>query len=464
MKERIGFLAIVVLVVALAMVAGRCEGATDIIDATVRVLGPDGSPAGTAVVVGNDGQTLVLATCGHVVRKGKQGDGPIHQTMAVECWRDGFRSTAQPARVTAAGLPGDLDAGLLGVSVAVFGGSPPPQVPLAPTGFQLQPGQTIISVGCAMGSWPTVFRGHVVQMSAEEQAEVPLGSFAFTPGPAPGRSGSGVFALYQGQPVLVGILYGQSKVLPRGYATSIDTIRQKWGVVAKTSIVPVQCENGQCPGVIPKVYQGIFGGGNRSQPPQPPPLPVPSNPFPGMPAWGGPATPTVDAQLTGRVATLEAKVVSLERGLGDVTMAVDPYASEEVEGLKSKVAEVVEELGGFRGVIDKVKAGELHGVRAIAKALLMAYGWWGLIAGGAVGYFIWDLYRKVKTGDPLLVEKVRARLHDRMEPVRERIRERIDEVDNPVLDRLMARFDRLESRLHPPATTGAPPASTGGTS
>jgi len=452
-------LAIVVLVIALAMIAGRCEGATDIIDATVRVLGPDGAPAGTAVVVGNDGRSLLLATCGHVVRQGKQGNGPPHQAMAVECWRDGFRSTAQPARVTAAGLPGDLDAGLLGVSVAVFGGSPPPQVPLAPSGFQLQPGQTIISVGCSMGSWPTVFRGHVVQMSPEEQAEVNPGSFAFTPGPAQGRSGSGVFALYQGRPVLVGILYGQSKTLPRGYATSIDTIRQRWGVVAKTSIVPVQCENGQCPGVIPKVYRGIFGG-NQPQP-QPPPLPAPSNPFPGLPAWG--AGPMVDAEARARIGSLEQEVASLRNGQARIDgidrdvagLAEDVDAKVDSEELQGKLAEVVEDVGGIRGVIDKVQAGEIEGIRAVVKAVLFSYGWWGVGIAGIFGYFIWDLYRKVKTGDPLLIEKLRDRIHDRAAPVREAVRERLDGLDNPAVNRLLARLDSIEARLHPPTNTGS---------
>jgi len=185
----------------------------------------------------------------------------------------------------------------------------------------------------------------------------------------------------------------------------------------------------------------------------------------------------VDAEARARIGSLEQEVASLrsgqaridgiDRDVAGLAEDVDAVAEDSKAGseeVKGKLAKVVEDVGGIRGVIDKVKGGEIEGIRAIVKAVLLSYGWWGVGIAGIFGYFIWDLYRKVKTGDPLLVEKVRARLHDRMEPVRERIRERIDEVDNPVLDRLMARFDRLESRLHPPATTGAPPASTGGTS
>lgn len=208
----------------------RCDARAgeDIIDATVRVYS-DGAPRGTGVVCDVSGGVIHLFTCAHVAYQ--------QPNLTAEFWRDGHpaKRTA-PVRIDFCSPPKnpqalspdwewDFDVSYLAADAGMFGGQVPPAIPLAPADFALQRGQTIYSVGCANGAWPTLFRGHATSVHSY--------GFAFSPGPAGGRSGSGVFVMLpmpEGvSPRLVGIVFARIVSGPsEGLATSSRAIQEHW--------------------------------------------------------------------------------------------------------------------------------------------------------------------------------------------------------------------------------------------
>jgi hypothetical protein len=208
----------------------------DCIDATCRITAPDGGRGTGCVFEVSQGRVYVL-TAAHVVG----------QSRRVECefWRHGHRSSPLAGQVTARNEA--ADAAIVVLGQPVFGGVLPTAIPLAPRDHVLRPGQPVVSVGCAGGSWSTGFKGHVLGYQGAD--------LLFVPGPANGRSGSAIFDA-AGQRI-VGLLRARSMDDSHGFATSVQAL---YGAFAgpsngksKTENVQLQidaqCPGGQCPTV-----------------------------------------------------------------------------------------------------------------------------------------------------------------------------------------------------------------------
>jgi len=219
------------------LTAGAARAAIDdCIDATCRITAADGGRGTGCVFEVSQGRVYVL-TAAHVVG----------QSRRVECefWRHGHRSSPLAGQVTARNEA--ADAAIVVLGQAAFGGVLPTAIPLAPRDHVLRPGQPIVSVGCAGGSWSTGFKGHVLGYQGAD--------LLFVPGPANGRSGSAIFDA-AGQRI-VGLLRARSMDDSRGIATSLQALYGAFSGPSncKSRIengqlqVDAQCPGGQCPTV-----------------------------------------------------------------------------------------------------------------------------------------------------------------------------------------------------------------------
>ena len=229
------------------------------IDATCRIRTPMaggkfGSGTGCVFEVGS-GYVYVI-TAAHVI----EGSN----TAVCEFWQCGHQSA--PLQATVIGRTAALDTAILSVPVSAFGGRVPKPIPILERGQQLAVGQTIMSVGCASGAWPTAWRGHVVQNTSKE--------LIFVPAPANGRSGSALFD--ESGTRIVGVLQARNDAAGQGIGTSAAALyaffgRQqsaaKAGVIISDDLVPVQCGPGGCgPGILQP--RGGYGGGGYIQGPR----------------------------------------------------------------------------------------------------------------------------------------------------------------------------------------------------
>ncbi len=198
------FLAIAVIVTLVLWAAGVSYGSLeDCHDATCRVLA--GNDRGTGVVFEiSQGHVFVL-TNAHVV--GNSG------TARCEFWKSGHQSRAIAGQVIMTGR-GGVDAALIAIPESAFGGMLPKAIPIAPRGTVLQPGETIMSVGCAKAAWATGWQGHVLQSSDSR--------LHFLPVPANGRSGSAIFDA-KGERI-VGLLNARSGGDTEGMAVSLEQL------------------------------------------------------------------------------------------------------------------------------------------------------------------------------------------------------------------------------------------------
>lgn len=133
-------------------------------------------------------------------------------------------------------------------------------------------------------------------------------------------------------------------------------------------------------------------------------------------------------------------------------------AKGSAEAAGKQLSEALDEENP-NGLLGKVKD-RLEGVKdAVAGKLLGSYGWPAGIALALLGFFVWDLRQKIKTGDPLLVEKVADRVHEKLAPKLEGTR--VGEVEGKVYDRLEAWQSRIDARLDSlagKAPAAAPPS------
>lgn len=151
----------------------------DALDAVCRIHAPDGSLGTGCVFAIDEGRDAVYAlTNAHVA--GERAGGEV----TVEFWRDGHASRELPGSVDFAVLNDDLgcDIAVVAVRLSTFGQTPPRVIALQERGLEICPGDPVVSVGCARGAWPSLFRGHV--------AELEPSRITFVPPVANGRSGS----------------------------------------------------------------------------------------------------------------------------------------------------------------------------------------------------------------------------------------------------------------------------------
>ncbi len=133
-----------------------------------------GNTCGTGVVFEQNQKHIYILTNAHVV----------DTTHNASCtfWCGGHESLPIAGQVILNTAAQGVDAAVIAVSTSNFE-TLPLCIPIAPQDTLLTEGQTIASAGCAKGSWPTLFRGHVI--GATEAGEI-----RFSPAPMEGRSGS----------------------------------------------------------------------------------------------------------------------------------------------------------------------------------------------------------------------------------------------------------------------------------
>jgi len=165
--------------IAVMLLCSRCcEGAlSDCIDATCRVSTPTGNgmnDVGTGCCIQVSGGYAWILTNNHVAT------GP---RAWCQFYRDGHPSRKMEGVVKFRHK--GLDAAIIAVHASHFQGRMPPAIPTAPADYVVRPGETILSVGCAEGHWPSLWRGHAIGYSGS--------NLLFRPGPEQGRSGSAIF-------------------------------------------------------------------------------------------------------------------------------------------------------------------------------------------------------------------------------------------------------------------------------
>src|SRR5574340_1499151 len=119
----------------------------DCLDATCRVTAPDQGRGTGCVFERSQGQVFVL-TCAHVA---------TGQTVQCEFWRDGHQS--QPLAGQVQMRSEAADAAVVSIPESAFGGLLPKAIPFAPRESMLRDGDTVTSVGCALGAWSTAWKG-----------------------------------------------------------------------------------------------------------------------------------------------------------------------------------------------------------------------------------------------------------------------------------------------------------------
>ncbi|HUW81914.1 MAG TPA: serine protease [Phycisphaerae bacterium] len=198
----------------------------DCIDATCRISTPDGG-RGTGCVFEVDGGRVYVLTCAHVV------EGV--STVELEFWRAGHQSRKIAATVAARST--GADAAIVTVAEAAFAGAPPAAVPMAPREYVVTAGQTLVSVGCANGTWSTAWKGHALRQQGSD--------LLFRPTPANGRSGSAIFDAEGTR--IVGLLRARNEQDRHGIATSIEGLYRGLGTPTAYAGRQVQCPGGVCP-------------------------------------------------------------------------------------------------------------------------------------------------------------------------------------------------------------------------
>ena len=154
---------------------------------------------GTAVVYHADDKVFYMLTAGHVVEEKKNfkvnvngEDKEIEFTrysIGVEFFFDGYKTSPMHVKLLGINYKKNTtdDLSMLSVEKKYFKGkTSPTPIKLADENQPIFRQARIISCGCAKGSWPTAWQGHVVNFNPQ--------TIKFTPGPHGGRSGSAIFS------------------------------------------------------------------------------------------------------------------------------------------------------------------------------------------------------------------------------------------------------------------------------
>ena len=168
-------------------------------DASVklRVDSHNGHDWGTGTIIdsrqGPEGQEALILTCGHLFRTwGPHFSEELHKQRNFEVHLYGENSSTI---VYGRCLYYDLEVDLALVIIAPP--SPVQAVPIAPAGYQIQPGQQAWSIGCDNGSNPTVQTHQIMSVDRFFKARDNRALFHFiqvSGAPVSGRSGGGLFS------------------------------------------------------------------------------------------------------------------------------------------------------------------------------------------------------------------------------------------------------------------------------
>lgn len=326
------------MIVALALWAASASAAMeDCIDAACRIS--HGNSLGTGVVFERSDGFVYVLTNAHVV-----GRSP---SVRCEFWRHGHQSVPLQGRVIA--RSDAADAAIVAVPESAFGGVLPAVVPLASRDYTLKAGQTVTSVGCSRGTWPTAWKGHVLGYAD--------GDVHFVPPPAEGRSGSAVFDV-DGERI-VALIRARTIDDRRGIASSVQAVYAAFD--GSTSERKTQCPGGSCP--APQ-----FLPFRRQQAPGPE---YGSAPWPTLP---GSAPPPPDLSETNRKLDRIAEL--LEQRLADplpeqtaplvpIEPSPDGHTERRLAETERALREAREKTGEMGKVLDELRAvaGQLVGDR-----------------------------------------------------------------------------------------------------
>jgi len=149
---------------------------------------------------------------------------------------------------------------------------------------------------------------------------------------------------------------------------------------------------------------------------------------------GADAADSKASGVVGKVAEVAGKaddaVKAAEEVKGEVDIALD---EDNPKG----------PLGKLRARIEAAKAEGAEGAAAVAKTVAMGvlqtYGVPAGIALVIIGFVVWDIRKKVNGGDPLLVEKVWARVHERLGGLRDRFTGEAEDPRDPETGRYVKR-------------------------
>ncbi|MFZ5832479.1 MAG: S1 family peptidase [Planctomycetota bacterium] len=162
---------------------------------------------GTGCVFALDDEAAWVLTCAHVVDR---------EPICCEFWRAGHPSTPLSATLARRTDVRDADVAVLVVPRALFGNAPPEVITLAEP-RSLRRGETVVSLGCPQGSWPTGWTGHVLGDDGPQ-------TVIFLPTPADGRSGSPLLNAEGTE--IVALVRARAPDNSYGYADSAAAIRR----------------------------------------------------------------------------------------------------------------------------------------------------------------------------------------------------------------------------------------------
>jgi len=360
---------------------------------------------------------------------------------------------------------------VVAVPEAAFAGMIPKTIPVAPRNYTIQPAQTLLSVGCANGTWSTGWKGHALGYRGVD--------LHFVPPPANGRSGSAIFDATGER--IVGLLRARNEDHSEGIATSLHSLYAALSTESPSSTrnanpEAAQCPDGSCPTpwrLLPyRHYQDEHFRQIQNE--------KPNTPWPTLPVQ--PATPSIDLSPTNRrLDQITELLIQMRSSQGDSPVPTTPPAADAVleaaEQAKAEAAsirraseeamvQVREESDRLRQTVDDLlgdrdtlrerletrignvkgelgeEAGTLDVARAYSKDLLaekLSDGSLGLttgkVLGGALGFSgplaaavaaaAWlvsrRLGRKMETGDPLLVTRLFSGVNDRIDDLRDRL-------------------------------------------
>jgi len=166
-----------ILCIVVCLVGTKCAhaGLSECIDATCRVHNGRVVGSGCCIQISDD--YVWVLTNAHVATQSRAW---------CEFYRAGHASRKMEGQV--AYRDQSIDAAIIAIHKSHFQGHLPPAIPVAAANYKVQPGETITSVGCAEGHWPSAWRGHAIGYSGTKVIDL-----RFRPAPEGGRSGSAIF-------------------------------------------------------------------------------------------------------------------------------------------------------------------------------------------------------------------------------------------------------------------------------
>ena len=167
-----------------------------------------GSSFGTGTIIDVDGDNALVLTCGHVFRNVDKR-APIKVTLY-------DRATPENVEGRLVGFDLDRDIGLVSIRTQRRVAA----IPVAPVGYRVAKGQSVISVGCNHGAAPTVEVTRVTNLN-KYQGPANLQTAGM---PVQGRSGGGLFSA---DGYVVGVCNAADPADREGLFAAIDSIHRQ---------------------------------------------------------------------------------------------------------------------------------------------------------------------------------------------------------------------------------------------